>query len=1123
MLARASWLGLLGVGHLMMWSVIAALTVSLTVGMLTWGMLSRDGLSAPAWLVDQLEEAAATAMRGGQISIGTVRLQMRDGLSPVVRLRDVVARTAQGDEQVVLPDVRVALSGKSLARGAVVPRRLRVTGARMTILRAEDGSFDLDLTGGMGRAGGSGAPPIPTVAEQADATKPPVPASPQQAAADPTAQGVRSIAAILDAVEGALDQSALEPLDRIQLEQTVVTYIDRKHDRTWTLDRGLMVLEKRFEQISLRLDAPVASDSGDQARLELTLKTARSSDEARLSARFEGIDARDIAGQSDALGWLGVLDAPISGALRAGVGPSGSFTDLNGALQIGAGAFDPSTGVDPIAFDRGKVYFSYRPKRDRLEFSDISFVSPTITIGGSGHAYISGLEQDGAPSFLGQVRLDTLVVDPAGMLPRPLSFTTGALDFRLVTDPFRVDLGQLVLIGDGVELRARGRLEARDNGWSTALDATAGRIDLDRLLQIWPPAAVPRTRAWLTENVFQGTLRDATAAVRAEPDETPRVALNFGFEDATVRFMKTMPHITGGSGHGSVSDGAFALFVEGGRVMTDAGEAVDIAGTTMTIPRITEKPALAKVRFQASSTLTGALQLLDRKPFEVMKKSDRDPGIATGRAEVSADLQFRMVKKVDPADVRYRAEARLLDVASDQIVPTRVVRAPVLNVLADNARVEIGGQGTLDGVPFNGTWTQKMGPQYRGLSRLEGSIELSPRAVTAFRLGLPEGAVTGKGQGDFVIDLKRGTPPRMRLTSDLNRIGLSLAALGWSKPRNVTGTLGVEATLDKPARIDKLTVEAAGLEATGRISLNPDGTLDIARFDRLRMGSGMDIKVDLKGRGRGVPVAVSVQGGRIDLDSLPPRGASGGKGGPLKVALDRLVISDGIALTRFAGSFTGGSGTSGTFTSQLNGAASISGAMVPTRNGPAFRIRSGDAGAVLAASGAFRTARGGSMELVLQPTGQKGEFDGTLKGGDIRVVNAPALASLLSAISVVGLLEQLGGSGIHFGDVEAAFRLTPRTLIIRKSSAVGASMGISLDGTYRLDSKQVDLAGVVSPVYLLNGLGQILTRNREGLFGFNYRLTGAASAPKTTVNPLSILAPGFIRDLFRRDPPKVDE
>ena len=36
----------------------------------------------------------------------------------------------------------------------------------------------------------------------------------------------------------------------------------------------------------------------------------------------------------------------------------------------------------------------------------------------------------------------------------------------------------------------------------------------------------------------------------------------------------------------------------------------------------------------------------------------------------------------------------------------------------------------------------------------------------------------------------------------------------------------------------------------------------------------------------------------------------------------------------------------------------------------------------------------------------------------------------------------------------------------------------------------------------------------EGLFAVNFRLNGQASAPSLTVNPLSAVAPGFLRKLF---------
>jgi len=88
--------------------------------------------------------------------------------------------------------------------------------------------------------------------------------------------------------------------------------------------------------------------------------------------------------------------------------------------------------------------------------------------------------------------------------------------------------------------------------------------------------------------------------------------------------------------------------------------------------------------------------------------------------------------------------------------------------------------------------------------------------------------------------------------------------------------------------------------------------------------------------------------------------------------------------------------------------------------------------------------------------------------------------------------------------------------------AVGASLGVSAAGLYSIRTKAFDMQGVVSPIYLLNGIGAVLTRRGEGLFGFNYKLRGTADDPKVSVNPLSILTPGMFRELFRRAPPTLE-
>ena len=134
---------------------------------------------------------------------------------------------------------------------------------------------------------------------------------------------------------------------------------------------------------------------------------------------------------------------------------------------------------------------------------------------------------------------------------------------------------------------------------------------------------------------------------------------------------------------------------------------------------------------------------------------------------------------------------------------------------------------------------------------------------------------------------------------------------------------------------------------------------------------------------------------------------------------------------------------------------------------------------------------------------------------------APGLAALLNAISVVGLLDQLNGPGLAFTTVQAAFRLVPGGVELTSASAVGPSLGISAEGVYDSARKQVDLRGVLSPLYFVNSIGQAFTRAGEGVFGMTYTVQGPAGAPQVRVNPLSILTPGMFREIFRTAPPAL--
>ncbi|RGP36056.1 AsmA-like C-terminal region-containing protein [Pseudotabrizicola alkalilacus] len=1066
------------------------------------GVLALTGkpIRLPEWSVAEVETRANAALQdvlpGAAVSVGAIEVALDPDWTPRLRLEDLRLLQGQGSTLLALPDLRMSFDAGAFVRErSLRPASLRIIGGAVTLNRREDGSFDLSI-------GASGtAPPI---------------------------NGLSDLFAQIDR---ALEAPLLSRLDRIEAEAASLTLIDQRLRRTWTVGDGRITLQNRPDVLAAEVGLSLASDSGEPAQALVTLIRPKGQTLLRVTAAVEGVAAADIAAQTPVLGWLGVLDAPISGRISAELNNDG-LTALSAQMSLGAGALQPDAATPPIGFDGAAVSLSYDPARGRVVLGDLSVEGPTLRLKAAGHSYLLGdagkiltgpLGRRLPAGFLGQVQISEAQIDPEGLFDQPLRFSGGAMDARLTLDPFRLEIGQVALIEEtGRRLALSGAVEALATGWQVALDLTLDAIAHDRLLQIWPKSAVPGTRNWVGQNVAQGLLTNVKAALRVTPGQDPRLALGYEFDGAEVRFLRTLPPIRNGRGRSSIEGTAYTVVLDGGTVEAPLGGEIDVAGSVFSVPDVLAKPARAEIRLRTESSLTAALSLLDLPPFGFMTKAGRTPDLGQGRAVMDTQLSLPLARRVELKDVAYAVRGQILGLSSDALVPGKTITAEGLILTADPTGLQISGPGRIGKVPFDVAFTQGFGADQRGKSRVAGSVTLSPDTVAEFGLGLPAGMVSGAGQAEVTIDLEQGSPGRLRLTSDLAGIGLTLPAVGWTKGARSAGQLEVEAVLGPVPQISRLAVRGGGLEAEGAITLAQGGGLQTARFGSVRLNGWLTGGVTLTGRGAGRAPDVAVTGGTVDLRRFDrPAGAdgSGQTQGALSLSLDRLIVSDGIALTGFRGDFSQRGGLNGSFRASINGAAAVNGTAVPSRHGLAVRLQSADAGAALRAAGIFASARGGTLDLRLTPRAQKGVYDGRAEMTRLRVRGANVLAELLSAISVVGLLEQLNGEGIFFSEAEADFIITPDAIEVTRSSAMGASLGVSLAGLYGIKTKRLALQGVVSPIYLVNGIGALLTRRGEGVFGFNYALQGTADAPQVSVNPLSILTPGMFREIFRRPAP----
>ncbi len=1070
------------------WSL---LTIVLLVGTVagTAIYMIRNPIVIPDWVEAKIEARLAQDLPQARIAFGEMVLIVDEGWRPRIRLQDVTVTNPAGAELAAFREVRASFSIRGLMDGKVQPRDISLSGVVATLRRDRDGRVALSASAGQ-------AP-----AERRAATMP----------------------ELIGQLDAALLTPALGRLRSVDLRALTLSYTDLRSERAWTADGGRLRLNRDGDVLRISADLAVLGGGANVATLAANYTSTLGDTASHFGVTFDDLSAEDIAVQSPAFAWLKVLRAPISGSVRSSLDEDGSFEPLNAMLQIGAGAVQPNPNAAPIPFDGLRSYFSYFPDQRLLRFDELSIQSQWVSGRVEGEATL-GLNDSGKlGDLVAQMRIRDLVANPDQVYAEPVSIDGADVDLQIRFNPFHLTLGRLDITDAETTVNVSGTATAGTDGWQVAVDAGVNAMTRARLLALWPEKAKIKTRKWVAENVYQGDLSNIDVAFRLVPGKAPQTYLSFDFSDAEVRFLRTMPNVQQGRGHASLLENRLVVSVDEGQITPPDSGPLLIIGSAFIMPDVTVKdgpPGI--VRLNTTSPVTSVLSLLNRPPLNVMDKVNLPVDLAQGTANLAGTLSFPMKKGSDPKLTIFDFTGDLIALRSEVLVKGRSLRSDKMSVVASNSSITIKGQGTLDGVAFDGGWSQPVGVP-GATSTVRADIALSQNTLDTFKIALPPGTLSGQGRAWFALDLTKGTVPKFSITSDLKGVRLAVPQVSWVKPAASTGKLTVSGRLGTVPQVDLLEIAGAGLTAKGSVALAPGGSLERVRFDRLTVGDWLNMPVDLVGQGPGRPAQVVVRGGSIDMrraafgNSKP----SGIKGPPLLLNLDRLEITDKIALTGMKGTFDLAQGLDGRFTATLNGGTAVSGRVVPQNGRSAIQLSAADAGGVLRSANMIKQVSGGALSLTLLPVGSGGAFDGRAIITDVRIKDAPAIAALVNAVSVVGLINELNGDGIYFDAVEADFRMTPNRVTLTKASATGASLGISMDGVFATDTGRLALQGVISPVYMLNGIASFMTRKGEGLVGFNYSLGGTAQEPSVSVNPLSALAPGFLRDIFRAPPPKL--
>jgi uncharacterized protein YhdP len=189
-----------------------------------------------------------------------------------------------------------------------------------------------------------------------------------------------------------------------------------------------------------------------------------------------------------------------------------------------------------------------------------------------------------------------------------------------------------------------------------------------------------------------------------------------------------------------------------------------------------------------------------------------------------------------------------------------------------------------------------------------------------------------------------------------------------------------------------------------------------------------------------------------------------------------------------------------------------------------LKMVSSDAGTVFRALDFTRSIRGGKLNVDgVYDDGTAGSpLRGTLTIDDFRIVDAPVLANILTLGSLTGIGDTLRGDGILFVGLEMPFVMTKNRIHLKAGRMSGPAIGLTMDGQIDRATDVIDMEGTLVPAYTINSfLGKvpllgplIVGREGEGIFAITYSVRGQSDDPTVVVNPLSAIAPGFLRRIF---------
>lgn len=756
--------------------------------------------------------------------------------------------------------------------------------------------------------------------------------------------------------------------------------------------------------------------------------------------------------------------------------------------------------------------------------------------GGFFNGYIEPQTNNGAPGLgivLGAPRYALAVPasQPLGRGFTPMEAQI-ALNAHVPDSQQRLDISLLSMAVDNAMIGISGILEVTDRGPVVSLAGLSSPMRAPQLAAMWPLPISPQARNWFLENVAEGRIGSGSLSFAAALHDIETIegrayldddmlALNVPYENLVMRTPGELPPVFGLDGTIDVTGRTVRMTGDGGVGRVASGQTMQVGPVEFYIPDHAQPDPDAVLTMTLEGEAGAFVDLAGLDPINLADDLPFEADTVTGRAIMTTRIEAVLADEVDRENVRASMDAQVTEFASSVPIEGRELTDGSFAISANEDGLLITGRARLDGVQTEINFSD--GDQ--------GGLRVALRLDAAGReqMGLDFGPyLTGIIGVDAGVEQPDGT---RSLEVDLTDATLTIAELGYVKPRGSTARARFDVREDGNQRfVRNLLISARGLDVRGSLDFL-DGELRVAEFDRIALDDVGSVSLDMTRNSSGT--SARLRGDRFvlrpDILNSDPESAGALS---LDLQVDQLVTEGGSQLSdvRLTYAQSDTRITNFDLRARHRDGTDLVGTLAPEGGGNNLVISSGNAGTFLRFLGLYQRAEGGRATLVLNPESVGGRVAGQLLLSDFVIVNEPAMSRIFSAdtasssgssdIVLPGNFET--SERVQIEATRISFDRTPERLELTRVEGWGPSLGGNIRGVIDYEQDRVNLRGTFVPFFTLNNvfsripiLGTLLgNRDTEGLIGITFELVGTVDQPQLRVNPMSILAPGAIRNIF---------